>query len=91
VVTGNGVTILGPTNLASGAAHDASVMYAKNVTAFLLHLVHDGRIDLDLKDEIIGGTLVARNGEVVHRGVRKALEAWDGEAPEGEPDEEVGP
>jgi NAD(P) transhydrogenase subunit alpha len=91
VVTGNGVTILGPTNLASGAAHDASVMYAKNVTAFLLHLVHDGRIDLDLQDEIIGGTLVARNGGVVHRGVLEALEAENGEAPEGEPDEEVGP
>jgi NAD(P) transhydrogenase subunit alpha len=75
VVTGNGVTILGPTDLASGAAHDASVMYAKNVVAFLLHLVHDGRIELDPQDEIVGGTLVARRGEVVHPGVRAALEA----------------
>jgi NAD(P) transhydrogenase subunit alpha len=79
VVTGNGVTILGPTNLASGAAHDASVMYAKNVTAFLLHLVHDGRIELDLQDEIVGATLVARDGAVVHRGVLEALEAQDEE------------
>jgi NAD(P) transhydrogenase subunit alpha len=75
VVTGNGVTILGPTNLASGAAHDASVMYAKNVTAFLLHLVHEGRIVLDLQDEIVAGTLVARDGEVVHPRVREALDA----------------
>jgi NAD(P) transhydrogenase subunit alpha len=56
-------------------------MYAKNMTAFLLHLVHDGRIELDLQDEIVRGTLVARDGEVVHPGVRQALEAQDEEVP----------
>jgi NAD(P) transhydrogenase subunit alpha len=84
VVTANGVTILGPTNLASDVAHEASVMYAKNVAALLLHLVHDGRIDLDPDDEIVAGTLVARDGEVVHPGVRAALEA-------GNEQEEVSP
>jgi NAD(P) transhydrogenase subunit alpha len=77
VVTANGVTILGPTNLASDVAHDASVMYAKNMAAYLLHLVHDGRIELDLQDEIVNGTLVTRDGEVVHPGVREALEAQE--------------
>ena len=90
VVTGNGVTVLGPTNLASGAAHDASVMYAKNMTAFLLHLVHDGQIALDLQDEIVDGTLVARDGEVVHPAVREALEAQEEDAGQGERDEEMG-
>jgi NAD(P) transhydrogenase subunit alpha len=90
VVTGNGVTILGPTNLASGAAHDASVMYAKNMTAFLLHLVHDGQIALDLQDEIVDGTLVIRDGEVVHPAVREALEAQEEDAAQGERDEEMG-
>jgi proton-translocating NAD(P)+ transhydrogenase subunit alpha len=75
VVTANEVTILGPTNLASDVAHDASVMYAKNMAAFLLHLVHDGRIELDLQDEIVDGTLVARDGDVVHPRVREALDA----------------
>jgi NAD(P) transhydrogenase subunit alpha len=75
VVTANGVTVLGPTDLASDVAHEASVMYAKNVTAFLLHLVHDGRIELDPTDEIVAGTLVARDGEVVHPRVREALDA----------------
>jgi NAD(P) transhydrogenase subunit alpha len=75
VVTANEVTILGPTNLASDVAHDASVMYAKNMAAFLLHLVHDGRMELDLQDEIVGGTLVATEGDLVHPGVCEALEA----------------
>jgi NAD(P) transhydrogenase subunit alpha len=87
VVTGNGVTILGPTNLASDVAHEASVMYAKNLAAFLLHLVHDGRIDLDLQDEIVDGTLVARDGEVVHPAVREALEAQEARAAQDEREE----
>jgi len=89
VVTGNGVTILGPTNLASDIAHEASVMYAKNMAAFLLHLVHDGRIELDLQDEIVDGTLVARDGEVVHPAVRAALEAQEEGAAQDERAEEV--
>jgi NAD(P) transhydrogenase subunit alpha len=87
VVTGNGVTILGPTNLASDVAHEASVMYAKNMAAFLLHLVHDGRIELDLRDEIVDGTLVARDGEVVHPAVREALEAHEERAAQDEREE----
>jgi NAD(P) transhydrogenase subunit alpha len=75
VVTANEVAILGPTNLASDVAHDASVMYAKNMAAFLLHLVRDGRMELDLEDEIVVGTLVARDGGVVHPSVCEALEA----------------
>ena len=57
-----------------GVAHEASAMYAKNVAAFLLHLVPDGRVRLDLDDEIVAGTLVARDGEVVHPQVLGALE-----------------
>src|SRR5581483_10601444 len=55
VVTENRVTILGPTNLAATVPHEASLMYAKNVTAFLLHLVRDGKLELDLEEEIIKG------------------------------------
>jgi H+-translocating NAD(P) transhydrogenase subunit alpha len=89
VVTGNGVTVLGPTNLASDVAHEASVMYAKNVVAFLLHLVHDGRLALDLDDEIVAGTLVTHDGEVVHPQVLEALDALDGLAgPDPGPDRE---
>jgi H+-translocating NAD(P) transhydrogenase subunit alpha len=66
VVTGNGVTILGPTNLPSDAPNHASQMFAKNVVTFLTHLVKDGKIVINLDDEITRETLVTRDGKVVH-------------------------
>jgi NAD(P) transhydrogenase subunit alpha len=74
VVTDNRVTILGPTNLASTVAYQASVMYAKNVTAFLQHIVKDGRLEIDPDDEIVKGMLVTSGGEIVHKRVLDALE-----------------
>ena len=74
VVTAHGVTVLGPTNLPSTVPYHASQMYARNVSALLLHLVRDGAIALDLDDEITSGTLVSRDGEVVHPRVRELLE-----------------
>jgi NAD(P) transhydrogenase subunit alpha len=44
-----GVTILGPTNLPSEVPHHASQMYAKNVSTFLLHLVKDGQVQINLQ------------------------------------------
>ena len=73
VVQEHGVTILGPANLPATTPHPASSMYAKNVTAFLLHLVKDGRLRVDLGDEITRETLVARDGEVIHAKVRELL------------------
>jgi NAD(P) transhydrogenase subunit alpha len=73
VVTDNHVTVLGPTNLASTVAYEASQMYAKNVSAFLLLLVKDGQLLIDEDDEIIKGTLVTRNGDIVNKRVLEAL------------------
>jgi len=69
----HGVMILGPVNLPSEVAYHASQMYSKNITTFLLHLVRDGQVQLDLDDQIICETLVTRGGEVVHPAVRQAL------------------
>jgi len=65
------VTIIGEYNLAGTVPYHASQMYAKNVTAFLLHLVKDGKLQLNLQDEIIRETLVTRDGEVVSARVRE--------------------
>jgi NAD(P) transhydrogenase subunit alpha len=73
VITENRVTVLGPTNLASSVPYEASVMYARNMTAFLVHIVRDGRLDIDRDDPIISGALVTRDGEVVNDRVRQAL------------------
>jgi len=78
-VTDNGVTIFGPTNLAASVPHEASMMYAKNMSAFLMLLVKDGALDIDMDDEIVRGTLVTRGGEVTHKRVIEALsEVQDG-------------
>lgn len=67
----DGVSIIGAINLASGVPYHASQMYARNVTAFLLHLVKNGSLQLNLEDEIIRETLVTRDGEVVNSRVRE--------------------
>jgi NAD(P) transhydrogenase subunit alpha len=62
----DGVTVIGPLNLASAIPYHASQMFAKNVSTYLQHLVSDGALTLDTDDEITAGTLVTRNGEIVH-------------------------
>lgn len=68
-----GITILGPTNLASEIPQHASLMFSNNITKFLLNLIKKGEVDLNMEDEIIRETLVTRGGEVVLPRVRDAL------------------
>ena len=72
-VTEHGVTIFGPTNLPASAPYQASSMYAKNMSAFLLHVAKEGAVVVDPDDDIAGPTLLATKGEVVHPLVRQAL------------------
>jgi NAD(P) transhydrogenase subunit alpha len=74
-VVKNGVTIIGPTNLPATVPYHASQMYAKNISTFLLHLVRNGKVTIDLEDEITRETLVARGGEIVHPRVRELAAA----------------
>jgi NAD(P) transhydrogenase subunit alpha len=69
-----GVRVLGPLDLASRTAGDASEMYARNVSALVDHLTRDGRLVLDPDDEIAAGACVVRDGEIVSDVVRAALE-----------------
>jgi NAD(P) transhydrogenase subunit alpha len=68
-----GVFILGPTNLPATVPFHASQMYAKNIATFLLNMVKEGALRIDLEDEIVQGSLVTRDGEVVQPQVREAL------------------
>jgi NAD(P) transhydrogenase subunit alpha len=71
VVEEQGVTVLGSINLASTVPYHASQMYARNVTAFLLHLFREGTLHLD--DEIARETLVTQGGQIVNPRVREFL------------------
>ena len=48
-VVEHGVTLIGWYNLASTVPYHASQMYARNLSAFLLHIVKDGKLQLDLQ------------------------------------------
>src|SRR5438552_14302856 len=68
-----GVTIIGQLNLASTVPYHASQMYARNLTAFLLNLVKDGKVQFNEADEIHRETLLTRDGEIVNARVREFL------------------
>ena len=67
----HGVTIVGWFNMASSLPHHASQLYARNISAFLAHLVKQGKLQLNLEDEIIRETLLTRDGEIVNKRVRE--------------------
>jgi len=70
-VVKDNVTIIGAINVASGVPYHASQMYARNVTAFLTHLIKDQKLNLNLQDEIVRETLVTHGGEIVNARVRE--------------------
>jgi proton-translocating NAD(P)+ transhydrogenase subunit alpha len=71
VVVEHGVTIIGKINLASTVPYHASQMYARNLTAFLTHLVKGGKLELNLQDQITSDTLLTRDGQLVNAMVQK--------------------
>ena len=71
IVVEHGVTIIGWFNLASTVPYHASQMYARNVSAFLLYLVKDGKLQLNMDDEIVRETMLTHGGEVVNARVRE--------------------
>jgi NAD(P) transhydrogenase subunit alpha len=73
VVVKHGVTIMGPINLASGVPYHASMMYARNVTAFVTHLIKDQKLNLNLSDQIVSDTVLTNQGEIVQERVREFL------------------
>jgi H+-translocating NAD(P) transhydrogenase subunit alpha len=73
-VTKYGVTIHGLLNLPSMVAPQASQLFSRNVTTFLSAILKDGKLNVDLQDELIRGPLVTREGDVLHEATRKALD-----------------
>lgn len=73
IVNYKGIEIHGPTNLPATIPYHASEMFSKNISTFLLNLVKDGKLEINLEDEIIKDTLVTRDGEVVNARVRDVL------------------
>jgi NAD(P) transhydrogenase subunit alpha len=72
VVQKHGVTIVGHANVPGRLAESASNLFARNILSFMSLLVDEETkaLKIDLEDEIIAGTLVTRDGNVVHKGVK---------------------
>lgn len=74
-VVANGVTILGPTNLAATVPNHASQLYSRNLLNLLGLMVKDRQLQLESGDEVIAGTLVTHKGAVVHERIKELLAA----------------
>ena len=72
VVRAHGVAIHGPLNLPSAHPLHASQMYSRNIMSYLLHLVREGEVRLDLEDELTRDPMVTHQGQIIHDGVRAA-------------------
>jgi NAD(P) transhydrogenase subunit alpha len=74
VVSANGVTIIGPVNLAATAPIHASELYAKNLYNFLELSLKDGALNLDWSDELIAKTCVTHAGEIKHEATKAMVD-----------------
>lgn len=70
----NHVTIIGPMNISSTLATNASEMYAKNIINFLDLIVNDTQLNIDWEDEIVAGCAVTHNGEIINQKIKQLLE-----------------
>ncbi len=71
----NGVTIIAPENLPASMPAGASAFYARNISALLLGMVKDGKLNLDFEDEVTKATVITHGGAIVSEPVKKLLES----------------
>jgi proton-translocating NAD(P)+ transhydrogenase subunit alpha len=75
VIDVDGVRIDGTTNIPSTMPYHASQMYSRNIQSLLgLMITKEGTLNLDMKDDVIKGTVITKDGEVVHEQTKKVLE-----------------
>lgn len=66
----NGVHIIGNSNLPSTMPYDASKMYGKNVLNFLQLIIEGKNLNLNFGDDLVKGTCITHNGELVNERVK---------------------
>src|SRR6266536_3603416 len=66
VTTEHGITVIGAGSLPSTMPAAASAMYARNISALLLYMMKDGKLAIDLSDELQAGVVISRDGSVIH-------------------------
>ena len=73
IININEVLVVGAKNITSEIAQDASSLFAKNLLNFFMILLDSetNEININWEDEIITGTALTKNGEIVHEGFNK--------------------
>jgi NAD(P) transhydrogenase subunit alpha len=74
----HGVKIMAPLNLASTMPTHASLLFSRNLTAFLLAFTKDKAFALDLADDIQKGCIITHEGEITHGRTKEALDKLSG-------------
>ncbi len=69
----HGVTIIGEPNLPSLVPTHSSEMYSKNILSLVAHIGKEGKVELNLEDEIVQGSLITNNGEVINQRIKELL------------------
>lgn len=73
IVLHNDVLVDGSLNLPGTMPIHASQLYAKNIATFVIYMCPEGKLNLDLEDEIISGAMFTHNGEIVNEMTKKAM------------------
>ena len=74
VIDVDGVRVDGTTNLPSTMPYHASQMYSRNIQSLLgLMVTKEGKLNLDMNDDVIKGTVITKDGEIVHEATKKAI------------------
>jgi proton-translocating NAD(P)+ transhydrogenase subunit alpha len=73
-VTIDGITIMAPLNLPTTMPLHASLLFSRNLTAFVLAFTRDKAFKLDLTDEIQQGSVITHEGVVKHSRTQDALQ-----------------
>src|SRR6266511_2528391 len=68
-----GVTILAPLNVPATMPFHASLLFSRNLTAFIQAFTKEKTFHLDFNDDIQQGALITHDGEVRHSRTRDAL------------------
>ena len=74
IVEHQGVKVIGPLNVPSDLAYNASEMYARNLLNFLKPALDKGELKIDWNDEVFAQSCLTHGGQIKHEPTRKALE-----------------
>jgi len=72
-VVKSGIKIVGIRNIPATISVDASQMYAKNVTNLLMEIVKDGKMEINMGDEVIASSLITHDGKIIHEATKELI------------------